>query len=108
MSFKCFQYYELAIINSIQEVFPESEVCEYGLATKYSDFSSENLIRRHLKMLACFSFVLIDFAVDAFVELQGCIPNDLKKIFIYILNVLKFQEWNSYLYLYARVKNTSL
>ncbi|RNA31094.1 hypothetical protein BpHYR1_008315 [Brachionus plicatilis] len=25
-----------------------------------------------------------------------------------ILNVLKFQEWNSYLYLYARVKNTSL
>ncbi|RNA01702.1 hypothetical protein BpHYR1_007717 [Brachionus plicatilis] len=90
--------YELAIINSIQEVFPESEVCgcffhlkksiwrhvqENGLATKYSDFSSENLIRRHKKMLACLAFVPVDFVVNAFKELQSCIPNDLKKIFTY-------------------------
>ena len=58
-------------------------VQENGLSTKYSDFSSENLIRRHLKMLACLAFVPVDFVVAAFVELQSCISNDLKKFFTY-------------------------
>ncbi|RNA12641.1 hypothetical protein BpHYR1_000768 [Brachionus plicatilis] len=91
--------YELAIINSIKEIFPEADVfgCYFhlkksiwrhiqsiGLAAKYSDLSlKDNLIRKYSKMLACLAFVPVDYVIDAFEEVQSLIPNELKKVYTY-------------------------
>ena len=34
-------------------------------------------------MLACLAFVPVDYVIDAFVELQSLIPNELKNVYTY-------------------------
>jgi hypothetical protein len=91
--------FEIAIINSIEAVFPDAEVCgcffhlkknicrhiqDSGLVTEYCDLSIEdNQVRKFAKMLACLAFAPVSDVVDAFVSLQNEIPSKLKKVYTY-------------------------
>ena len=92
--------FELGLINSIEEIFPDSEIhgcffhlkkCiwrhiqEYGLVTSYMDAKNEeNQTRLFCKMLACLAFVPVDDVISAFETLKKNLPNnDLQKLYKY-------------------------
>ncbi|RMZ99104.1 MULE and FLYWCH domain containing, partial [Brachionus plicatilis] len=91
--------FELAIINSVVDVFPEASVdgCFFhfkksiwryiqgnGLATKYCDLSQDlNLVRKYCRMLACLAFAPVEHVATGFVSLQECAPVEPKNLYSY-------------------------
>ncbi|CAF1040985.1 unnamed protein product [Brachionus calyciflorus] len=91
--------FELGIINSIEEVFPNCQVCgcffhlkksiyrkiqSTGLVEEYGDVTNnENQTRLYCKMLACLAFVPVDFVVDAFEEIKKKAPSKVIELYKY-------------------------
>ncbi|CAF1113399.1 unnamed protein product, partial [Brachionus calyciflorus] len=91
--------YEVAIINSIESVFPDAEIygCFFhfkksiwrhiqadGLVVDYCDLSNENnLIRLYCKLIACLAFVPPEDVIEAFVVIKKQAPIKLNKIYKY-------------------------
>ncbi|CAF1024296.1 unnamed protein product, partial [Brachionus calyciflorus] len=88
--------YELAIINSIEEIFPECEIhgCFFHLKKSIwrnvqdcglvTDYTTNEEIRMYCKMLACLAFVPIDDVIIAFESLKKVVTNSsLQKLYTY-------------------------
>ncbi|CAF1004601.1 unnamed protein product [Brachionus calyciflorus] len=91
--------FELAIINSIESVFPETDILgcffhlkksiwrqiqNYGLVNEYNDMSNEdNNIRLYAKMIACLAFVPCRVVITAFGLIKERTPNKMKDLISY-------------------------
>ena len=97
---KVFKVLKLAIMNSIEEVFPDCEISGSffhlkkrfwrhvqfwrGLVSEYCDIQKEdNLVRLYTKMLACLAFVPVDDVVDTFVILKKESQTKLSSLYKY-------------------------
>ena len=91
--------FKLAIINSIEEIFPETKVCrcffhfkksiwrhiqQEGLSIEYCDMTiSQNLVRLYSKKLVCLAFIPLDDVLDFFILLQKNAPAKINKLYKY-------------------------